>query len=97
MLPLFAPLLIPPILHPSFSSSGPDTVFGNHGFDNMEDDMGAFFLASGPAILHNATQPASIDNIDVYSLLSWILNMQPAPTNGSLSIVYPYLNEEYFK
>ncbi len=57
--------------------------FGNHGFDNSSKDMRAIFIAAGPAFQHGTVKPFS--NVNVYSLLAYLLNIVPAQTDGSLS------------
>jgi predicted AlkP superfamily pyrophosphatase or phosphodiesterase len=64
---------------------------GNHGFDNTEKDMRAIFLAEGPAFEHGTLKPFS--NVNVYSLLAFLLNIVPAKTDGSLEVFRPVLNQ----
>jgi predicted AlkP superfamily pyrophosphatase or phosphodiesterase len=54
---------------------------GNHGWDPATSNMGALFVASGPAFRRGATIPA-FDNIHVYHLLCTVLGVQPAPNDG---------------
>jgi predicted AlkP superfamily pyrophosphatase or phosphodiesterase len=64
---------------------------GNHGFDNTEKDMRAIFLAEGPAFEHGTLKPFS--NVNVYSLLAFLLNIVPAKTDGSLEVFRPVMNQ----
>lgn len=57
---------------------------GMHGYDNAMEDMHAFFLAAGPGIRSGA-KLKTFENIDVYSLLSHLLRINPARTDGSIA------------
>lgn len=57
---------------------------GDHGFDNILNSMRPVFVARGPAFKQNAVVE-SIDTVDIYPLLCHILNIEPAPNNGSLT------------
>jgi predicted AlkP superfamily pyrophosphatase or phosphodiesterase len=83
--------LIPPILVvaklgwevTTRSRGSPITYFnGDHGFDNIEMDMGAFFAANGPAFRNDGSTQEEFDNIHVYSMLSKVLGLQEAPNSG---------------
>ncbi len=54
---------------------------GSHGWDPETTNMGALFVAQGPAFRRGATIPA-FDNIQVYNLLCAVLGVQPAPNDG---------------
>jgi predicted AlkP superfamily pyrophosphatase or phosphodiesterase len=54
---------------------------GSHGWDNATSNMGALFIASGPAIRRGSTLDQA-DNIQVYNLLCAILGITPAPNDG---------------
>jgi predicted AlkP superfamily pyrophosphatase or phosphodiesterase len=55
---------------------------GAHGFDNQAMEMGATFIAAGPAFRSGFTAPP-FQNIHVYDLLCSILGIRPAPNDGS--------------
>ncbi|OWF35917.1 Ectonucleotide pyrophosphatase/phosphodiesterase family member 3 [Mizuhopecten yessoensis] len=56
---------------------------GNHGWDNIFKSMHALFLAHGPAFKQNMTiRP--FENIELYNLMSELLDIDPAPNNGTL-------------
>jgi predicted AlkP superfamily pyrophosphatase or phosphodiesterase len=55
---------------------------GEHGYDNQLPDMGALFVASGPAFRRGLTV-APFQNIHVYDLLCLILGLKPAANDGS--------------
>ncbi|WAR23185.1 PDE-like protein [Mya arenaria] len=55
---------------------------GNHGWDNINKNMHALFLAHGPAFKDNfIAEP--FENIEIYNLLSDILDITPLPNNGT--------------
>lgn len=56
---------------------------GEHGYDNLLPDMGALFIASGPAF-KSGVVVKPFQNIHVYDLLAHILGLRPAPNDGSL-------------
>ncbi len=64
-------------------SARPLTMRGDHGYDNQLPDMGALFVAEGPAFKRDITVPP-FQNIHVYDLICHILGLRPAPNDGSL-------------
>lgn len=54
---------------------------GNHGWEPSTPDMGALFLAAGPAFRQGVELPV-VENIDVYRLLCATLGITPAPNEG---------------
>lgn len=56
---------------------------GAHGFDNQALQMGASFIAAGPAFRSGYTA-APFQNVHVYDLLCHILGIKPSPNDGSL-------------
>ncbi|GFO16409.1 ectonucleotide pyrophosphatase/phosphodiesterase 5, partial [Plakobranchus ocellatus] len=56
---------------------------GDHGYDNILSSMRPIFVARGPAFKQNAVVE-SIDTVDIYPLICHLLNIDPAPNNGSL-------------
>ncbi|MGH7669656.1 MAG: ectonucleotide pyrophosphatase/phosphodiesterase [Gemmatimonadaceae bacterium] len=57
---------------------------GEHGFDNADTSMRALFVAHGPAFRAGTTL-AAFPNVDVYDLLAHLLNVPPAPNDGTLA------------
>ena len=57
-----------------------------HGFDPALPEMGAAFIAAGPAFRQGATLKR-FDNIHVYNLLCAVLGLQPAPNDGDNRLV----------
>lgn len=54
---------------------------GSHGYDPLLPDMGALFIASGPAFQQGVEIPA-VENIHLYNLLCATLGLKPAPNDG---------------
>ncbi len=54
---------------------------GNHGWDPATPNMGALFLAQGPAF-RRGHEFAEVENIHLYHLLCTVLGVQPAPNDG---------------
>lgn len=58
---------------------------GDHGFHNGEMDMKTIFRAFGPDFKKNfLSEP--FDSIHVYPLMCKLLQIEPAPHNGSLTV-----------
>ena len=65
---------------------------GNHGYDNLAPEMRAIFLAEGPAFKpHSRLKP--FPNVDVYSLLAYLLNVKPARNDGTIKPFLPVLHK----
>ncbi|XP_002740805.2 ectonucleotide pyrophosphatase/phosphodiesterase family member 7-like [Saccoglossus kowalevskii] len=64
---------------------------GGHGFDNEDLTMKNIFLASGPDFKKGFLSKP-FESVDIYPLMCQILNLQPAPNNGSLDNVIDLLN-----
>ncbi|CAJ0832565.1 8889_t:CDS:2 [Entrophospora sp. SA101] len=61
---------------------------GSHGYDNQAPEMRGIFLASGPYFKEklsklntNVVDPFS--NLEVYNIVANVLNLEPAPNNGT--------------
>lgn len=54
---------------------------GNHGWDNATPNMGALFIAQGPAFRTGVELPP-MDNIHVYNVVCRVLGLKPAPNDG---------------
>ncbi|XP_035770160.1 ectonucleotide pyrophosphatase/phosphodiesterase family member 7-like [Neolamprologus brichardi] len=58
---------------------------GDHGFHNTEMDMKTIFRAFGPSFKRSyLSEP--FDSIHIYPLMCKLLQIEPAPHNGSLSV-----------
>nr|XP_006823611.1 PREDICTED: ectonucleotide pyrophosphatase/phosphodiesterase family member 3-like [Saccoglossus kowalevskii] len=55
---------------------------GTHGYDNKGESMGALFLAHGPSFKQHQ-QIDTFLNIELYNLMTDILDIEPAPNNGT--------------
>jgi predicted AlkP superfamily pyrophosphatase or phosphodiesterase len=63
---------------------------GAHGYDPMEPDMNAFFMASGPAFKSGIVIEA-FESVHIYELMCALLGLDSAPNDGDLSIMAPIL------
>jgi predicted AlkP superfamily pyrophosphatase or phosphodiesterase len=70
----------------------PTVLRGNHGYDDSLSSMRAIFIAHGPAFRRGVTVPP-FRNIHVYPLLAEVLDLDPAPTDGSLDSVRAMLRD----
>ena len=59
---------------------------GNHGYDNADPLMQAIFIAHGPAFRVGAKVPA-FPNVDVYPLMTHLLDLPAAANDGSYEAV----------
>ena len=59
-------------------------LLGEHGYDNAAPDMGALFIAEGPAFKSGITIPP-FENVDVYPLMISLLGIQGESNDGRLS------------
>ncbi len=59
---------------------------GTHGYDPTNKDMHGIFYAQGPAFKTNYVHP-TFQNVDIYSLISHILNLESAPNDGDFNRV----------
>ncbi|MEX1139127.1 MAG: ectonucleotide pyrophosphatase/phosphodiesterase [Bacteroidota bacterium] len=58
---------------------------GNHGYDNQSLSMRALFVARGPAFQKGVVfEP--FENVNVYSLMTHLLSLTPAPHDGDLRV-----------
>lgn len=57
---------------------------GDHGYNNEEMDMKTIFRAFGPNFKKNLTTEP-FDSIHIYPLMCKLLDIEPAPHNGSLN------------
>ena len=64
---------------------------GQHGYDPTNEDMHPIFLARGPDFASKSVDQPPFQNIDLYSLSCHLLQLTPAPNNGSLTALQPYL------
>lgn len=69
---------------------------GGHGYDNLEVDMRAIFVASGPAFKKNY-KFEQLSNIEIYSLITDLLHIPAAPNNGTYGSLHHVLNKNFTK
>ena len=55
--------------------------------------MHPFFIAMGPGFREGA-EVQTFNNVDVYPLMCYLLDLYPAPSNGSLDALKPLLREK---
>lgn len=87
------------ITHEEVEKKGGFKKGGNHGYDNLADDMRAIFMARGPKIdrvYRRGTVLAPFFNIEVYNLMTELLNMDAAPHNGTLQADFPIIYQPPF-
>jgi predicted AlkP superfamily pyrophosphatase or phosphodiesterase len=63
---------------------------GAHGFDPVFKSMQGLFVAAGPR-LKSGLRVSAFENVHVYALMCEILGLAPAPHDGDLAIVRPWL------
>ena len=68
------------------------TLRGTHGFDPRLESMGALFLGHGKG-LKQGMAVKEMENVNVYSLICWLLGIEPAKTSGSLAVWKDMLSE----
>lgn len=66
------------------------TYKAGHGYDPRLPSMQGIFIARGPGFKAGVTVPA-FENVHIYELACRLLNLQPAPNDGSLSAVQALL------
>ncbi|MCK5137659.1 MAG: alkaline phosphatase family protein [Bacteroidales bacterium] len=65
---------------------------GAHGYDNAFTDMHTIFFADGPAFKDGYTHPV-FPNVDVYGIIAYILELDPAATDGDMERVKGMFSE----
>ena len=61
-------------------------LLGEHGYDNAAPEMGALFIANGPAFAKGEVVKP-FPNVDVYPLMTHVLGIKGEPSDGSFSDV----------
>ncbi|KFD55725.1 hypothetical protein M514_03473 [Trichuris suis] len=97
------PILLEADLHwfvvnaiPGANESESSSTVGMHGYNNSLPDMQPYFIAVGPAF-KNGVQVPSFENIDIYQLICYILDLEPKVNNGSFERVRYLLRDEGVK
>jgi predicted AlkP superfamily pyrophosphatase or phosphodiesterase len=63
---------------------------GEHGYDNQDPQMGALFIANGPAFRQGLVIKP-FPNVDVYPLMTDLLGVPARPNDGRLEDLAPIL------
>ena len=66
-------------------------LHGMHGWDPAWLEMHGILLARGPAFAPGSRSPA-MRSVDLYALMTRLLNLQPAPNEGLIRPFLPYLD-----
>ncbi|KAL4233252.1 hypothetical protein ACF0H5_007936 [Mactra antiquata] len=81
-------------IFPDDASKNDYKTIGVHGYNPAQVmNMRPFFLAMGPAFKKGFSLK-SLNNVDIYPLMCYILGLTPAPNNGSLENVKDMLVEK---
>lgn len=70
--------------------ANPNPPRGMHGWDPALAEMHGIFIARGPAFIPGARAPA-MRSVDLYALMSHLLELDPADHEGRLDVFEPYL------
>mmetsp|Transcript_12135 Transcript_12135/g.50351 ORF Transcript_12135/g.50351 Transcript_12135/m.50351 type:complete len:484 (-) Transcript_12135:679-2130(-) len=62
-------------------------VWGDHGFENDEQNMQAIFIANGPGFPSDGRRIDNFKAVDVYDTLCKLLEIEPSPNNGTAKTV----------
>lgn len=65
---------------------------GMHGWDPAWGEMHGIFIARGPDFIPGTRAPA-VRSVDLYALLTRLLDLDPAPHEGSITTFAPYLGD----
>ncbi|XP_013782584.1 ectonucleotide pyrophosphatase/phosphodiesterase family member 5-like [Limulus polyphemus] len=63
------------------------SAIGQHGYDNRLRSMRPLFLARGPSFKKNFTITSIFETVNIYPMICHLLDIRPAPNNGSLENV----------
>ncbi|XP_072170043.1 venom phosphodiesterase 2-like [Diadema setosum] len=73
-----------------WTASGGDTTWcdgGTHGYDNLGNLMKALFVAIGPGF-KSQVETKPFQNIELYNLMCELLDLEPAPNNGTMGSLH---------
>lgn len=59
-------------------------IRGSHGYSNDLPEMWPFLVARGPAFKKGIKNAEPFNSVDIYSLMCHVMQLEPAPHNGSL-------------
>lgn len=66
---------------------------GTHGLDPLWDSMASIFWAYGPSFKKGFFKDEFISHVDAYQLMCYLLELTPAPHNGTWEHVKDLLKE----
>ena len=69
-------------------------MVGYHDYDNTIPDMGAAFISVGPAFKKGALME-KFEMVDVYPLMTHLLEMKPKKNNGTLETFEEVLTQNF--
>ena len=69
------------------------SLYGMHGWDPALREMHGGFVAHGPAFAAGSRSPA-VRAVDLYALMTHLLDLEPAEHEGTLASFAPYLHTE---
>lgn len=72
----------------AYGTSG-NANMGNHGWNSLNSEMQAVFLAQGPSFKRNVQVPPFY-NIELYNLMCAMIDVTPEPNNGTW-VQYKYI------
>ena len=74
------------------------TIDGDHGGEPT-GSMRPIFVARGPAFKKNYTtlKSTTVNSVDIYNLMCFILDLVPGPNNGSFENVQELLEPNYYR
>jgi predicted AlkP superfamily pyrophosphatase or phosphodiesterase len=67
-----------------------NTGLGNHGYDPRSPEMGALFIANGPAF-REGLEVSPFENIHLYNLMAEVLGLEAATNDGDFRVVSGFL------
>lgn len=70
-------------------------LWGNHGYSNEYLEMRPFFVAHGPSFQPQFIMNDEFENLDLYNLMCYVLEINPSSNNGSIERVKPMLQFDH--
>ncbi|CAH8430877.1 unnamed protein product [Heterobilharzia americana] len=72
---------------------------GSHGYDPRNEEMSSFLMAMGPRFNHSdiTVFDTEFKLVDIYQMICLLLDLQPAPNNGSTHRIFPFLKQRYHR
>ncbi|MBI9066382.1 MAG: alkaline phosphatase family protein [Salinivirgaceae bacterium] len=76
----------------TYKNKGRSYTGGTHGYDNTNKDMYGIFYGIGPNFKTNYNA-GTLYNVDIYNLIANILEIKPAPNDGTPENIFHVLKE----